>query len=206
MTKSRKNNNKNRTARKGGSSQPRQFDSNIRMRHTYRFVSTNATVFGISNDDILGAMGTECTVASTSANALFGSFKVHSVEVWSPPANQGGATTCSVNWAGGVNSPSVEVSDTTVSVSMPAHIFAVPPKGATASFWQVSSATALFNISAPPGSVVDVDVEGVLWDEDTGITRKTYAITIGTLGFVYYLALDGFASNLIIPVSLTSTH
>ncbi len=90
-----------------------------------------------------------------------------------------------------------------MSVSRPAHVKAIPPKNSLASFWQVAGGTTLFNLVAPAGTIIDMLVDMVMVDQ-TGASSTVAGATV-TLGKVYYLALDHTTSDLLVPVSLTTT-
>jgi hypothetical protein len=108
----------------------------------------------------------------------------------------------SVEWFGFGNSPSLEVSDTTLSVSRNAHIVTTPPRQSLCSFWQKATGTGLFSLVLPAGSIMDIDMDLILQDNDA---LYTVPVTTAVLGNVYYLALDHQVSDLIIPVSLHTT-
>jgi len=181
---------------------PPQIVSNVQVSHKYRFVSTSATSTAITPTSLLGAMGTLGTAALTNT-AYFGSVKVASIEMWAPPASQGASTTISVNFIGTANSPNREYSDTTVSVATPAHLKCTPPAMSLASFWQVPSATALFTLIAPVGTIIDVMLTGILNDQDENPVNITVVTTAA--GFSYYLSLDPVATHRYTPVSLATT-
>lgn len=177
--------------------------SNVVLRHKYRFVSTSATSTGVTPQSILCAAGTICTVVNSVCTSFMGSFKVNRVSIWTPPASQGASATCSVDWPGFANSPSLEFSDTTVSVATPAYVSCAPPPMSLASFWQVSSATTLFTLVAPVGSIIDVELSLILQDND--VAAAASAVATGILGSYYYLSLDPNATHRYTPVSLTTT-
>jgi hypothetical protein len=194
-------------ARSGSNSnRPPQMSANLRLRHKYRFTASSAINGGIFSDGILLAAGTMATTIAL-VNSFIGSFRIRSVEVWSPPAAQGAFATCSLDWQGGPNSPNVEVSDTTVSVTSPAHFRTAPPARSLAGFWQTHvNNNQMFTLVLPVGSIVDLDLDLVMYDEDSTETQATRIVAAATIGTVYYLALDnpGGAHNLV-PVSLTTT-
>jgi len=182
---------------------PPQLRSNVILKHRYRFTSTNSTAQTITDNDLIGIAGAVCQAANSSLAMIAASVKIHSVEIWTPPASQGSAATCSLEWASSNNSPTIEVSDTTVSVSEPAHIKALPPQGSAASFWiQPGGGYSIMVVSAPQGSIIDVRCTHVLRDD--GTQGQSYVVAAGTLGAMYYLPLDG-ASDVYIPTSLTTT-
>jgi hypothetical protein len=183
---------------------PPQLNSNVILNHRYRFTSATATVIPITPSLLLTAAGSVCTVANTTVTSFFGSVKVNSIEIWAPPASQGSTSTCSVEWNVVNSSQSTkEVSDTSNSVSFPAHIRCVPPAKSLASFWQTQSSTAYFQIVAPSGSIIDLNLSLTMYDDDAGTSQATRAVGAGSLGLVYYMSLG--AAGVYPPVSLTTT-
>jgi hypothetical protein len=191
-------------ANSSSQNRPPQLRSNVEVRHRYRFLSGSGTATFLTPQSLIFAAGSMCTVANTTCAALFGSVKLNSIEMWSPPASQGSASTCSVDWAGYQNSPSREFSDTSVSVSTPARVSCRPPPMSLASFWSIaSSATVLCTVVAPAGTIIDVSLSLILSDDD--VTAATQAVATGTLGNIYYLSLDSNATHRFTPVSLATT-
>jgi hypothetical protein len=96
-----------------------------------------------------------------------------------------------------------EISDTTMSVSTPAHISAKPPIGSYAYTWLSPSGSQFaFELTAPTGSIIDVHATYMLQDDQAAGT--SYTVAAGTLGALYYLPLDG-ATDLYLPVGLGTT-
>jgi hypothetical protein len=182
---------------------PKQFKSNVELRHTYRYVSTNATSTALTPTSLLCSAGTMCTVANTTSVSFYGSVKINQIEMWCPPASQGSSATCSVDWVGFGSSPSREFSDTTVSVATPAYVRCSPPPMSLASFWQTAGSGTLCSIVAPVGTIIDVSLALILQDEDAAAAFS--AITAGIAGQVYYLSLDSNVTHRYTPVSLTTT-
>jgi hypothetical protein len=183
---------------------PPQFKSNIITRHRYRFVSSNGTRTGITPTSILCSAGTICQVVNAAVTAWNQSCRINSISMWAPPASQGSTSTCSVEWVGISNqSNNVEVSDTTNSVTTPAHIRTQPPPKSLASFWQQPSSTVLANIVAPPGTIIDVDLSLVAQDDNSNIASTLVASAV--LSNVYYLSLDPNATHYYTPISLNTT-
>lgn len=188
-------------------SQPSQFASNVSFGHTYRFVSTNATPTGVTVGSLLAAAGNVCTVSNSTVTSFFGSVKVNRIAMWAPPAAQGSSATASVNWIGAANSSNREVSDTTVSTAIPAHVNSRPPINSLASFWSNGSnaAATLFTLVAPPGTIIDVSMSLILQDDDAIDSIVDTAVATATFTNTYYLSLDPNATHRYTPVSLTST-
>jgi hypothetical protein len=127
------------------------------------------------------------------------------VEIWGGAATAGTGQTVSIEWTGAANSPNLEFSETTMTAVNPAHLRLAPPKASLASFWQLSTASVnLFQITAPLGSVVDVDLDLIISDTGAAATTLTGLTTV-VLNKVYYLALDGINPNNWVPIRLTTT-
>jgi len=182
---------------------PPMISSNVRLSHRFRFVSTSGTATAITPTSLLGAAGTVGVIINSFVACINESVKLRSVEIWSPPAAQGGNATCSVDWVGFNNSPNVEVSDTTVSVAQPAHVRTAPPAQSLAAFWQVAGSGTLCTITAPTGSIIDVNLDLILSDDESALT--TIAVTTDAVSVMYYLSLDPNATHRFTPVSLTTT-
>ncbi len=180
-----------------------QLKTNIRIRHTFRFINTNAQTLNVSPTALAGICGTVVTNATTTATAIFNSFKVNKVSIYCAESTAGTPVTCSVEWFGFNNSPPIEDSRTSVSTSVPITLHSTPPPNSLAKFWQVVSGTTLFTIVVPAGSVIDIDLDAML--VDTGATFQNYTISTGATGQLYYLALDNQSGHNFTPVSLTTT-
>ncbi len=185
---------------------PPQISSNVRMTHRFRFIASGAVSNKtIDSDGMLAIAGGIGTVTNSTITLCYESVRLKKVEVWAPPATQGSAATVSVEWLG-QSSPSIEISDTTISVSHNAHVVGSPPKSSLASFWQVvSSPQNLFILNCPTGSVVDVEAEYLFVDRSTA-AGSVPGLTTVVIGHVYFLALDHVAgTDLLVPVSLNTT-
>jgi len=181
-----------------------QLSSNIVVRHRFRFLSTSANATPITGVTLGGAAGTRTAVVNTSVGVLSDYVRLQRITILAPPASQGSAASCSINWAG-TNSPDIESSDTTNSVASPARVSNAPPARSLASFWHATTdSSTLCTLVAPVGSIIDVDVAFVL--SDSGTVTQTLAVSTAASDTTYYLALDGPTTNLYTPVSLTTTH
>jgi hypothetical protein len=183
--------------------------TNVNYSHKFRFVATaqgTATVTGIKLGGVVGASG---TTAATQLCTTADSVRIKSIEMWAPPPTQGSVSTVSVVWnqasAGVVNFSTIEHSDTSNSVAVPAHVKSHPPKDTLAAFWQpTSTGVTLCTLVTPPGTIIDVDLDIIM--SDSAAATQTYTAATIVSGVMYYLALDGFAGNNLVPVSLTTTH
>jgi len=180
-------------------------ETNVRLAHRFRFAATSAFVGAVTFADIAGAMGVFGTQTNAQVTAWSASIRLKSVEMWTPPPSQGAAATCSIDWFSTNQQPAMEFSDTSVSTAIPAHVRCSPPAKSLAAFWQAAgNAANAFELVAPAGTILDISVEGILIDADE--VGVTYAVATAVIGKPYYLALDGFASNLLVPVSMVTTH
>jgi len=184
----------------GGSIPPLR--SNVVKHHRFRFTASSACVKSqITGTTLLGACGVVGTVVNTTGAYVNRTVRLRSVHVWAPTATSNSPTTCAVEWLGSANSPNLEISDTSINVSKPASLHVKPPPNSLASFWTGFSST-IFLLDCPGGSVVDVSVDYIEMDTTTPVTT---GLTTVALGVLYYLALDGPATNKLVPVSLTTT-
>lgn len=170
--------------------------------------NSNSVTKSITAIDLAGALGGICTVTNSKLNLFASSLKIRYVEVWAPVSAQGAAVSLSINFSGSANSADKLLSDTSVNVSVPAHIRAVPPRQTLASFYQSwSGTTTLMTLNVPQDAIIDVGLSFTITTDD-GLSGSTPQVTIssGTLGNTYYLALDGPTSNDFVPVILPSTN
>lgn len=190
---------------KMGTKNPPQLETSIQATHRFRFVAngsgSTATITRISLIDLL--------CVATAANAAYrviDAFKIKSVELWSansvasPDAN-----TAEIEWLATDNiGNSSTRNDTAIGVSDIAHVFARPPVGSTASFWNQSSSgsadVSLFRIAIPDGGMVDVVLNIIFSDSDHAIA-VTGAVAGATTGKFYCRALDSAAGTAtLVPV------
>jgi len=185
---------------------PSQMRANLESSHRFRFVSSNGAATTVSTRDLLQACGCVATTA-TSASGIFGSVRLKQIELWTPAPSQGASATCSVRWyaSNAGIAPNREVSDTSVSTATPAHLRTSPPRGSLTGFWQVDGLNSqLFDLVAPPGTIIDVWVDLILADGPAEPGAAALTVAGATVGALYYFALDGRASGLYLPVSLTT--
>lgn len=189
---------------------PPQIRTNVVIHHKFRYITLSSiSGMAVTPLRLANACGVVGVVVNSTVGSLYDSIKLKSVEMWGPPPNQGAAATvtCLYNQinAGVANMSSLEYCDTSNSTAVPAHVKCRPPKESNAAFWQPASGTTptLMTLSAPAGTMIDLEMEMIL--SDTG--ASTSATTVGTciLGAIYYLPLDGTSSHQVPPVQLNST-
>lgn len=195
-----KRNNRNRNAQPLGVNPP-AIQGNIRLRHIYRFAATALAENVVQAGSLLAAAGVVCTATNSSSVVLNSGYKIHRITVWAPGIS--GVTTCRLQWFSGLGgSKTGEVMDTTLSSAVPAHVSSRPPAGSNASFQGGTGSTVVCLIECPAGSIIDVDMTVYAVDDASSISRS---IAAGTLGYQYWLALDGTTANLV-PVGLRTTN
>jgi hypothetical protein len=182
---------------------PPQLNTNIVVKHKFRFRCTTGGAFVISSADVLGALGTTGVDGGTCV-AVNDCFKVSSLSMWAPPPSQGTTATVAVEWNGQAQASSTEFSDTTVSTAQPAYLRSMPPSSSLAHFWQTPKlgSVSLLTLTAPTSTIVDLTVEYM--SIDTGVQGLAFSTLGSSPGVISYLALDGYASNFLVPVALTS--
>jgi len=183
---------------------PPQFVNTVQIRKTYRYTSTSGASTTIVDADIVSCSGAMGTVTNSKVNLTGYTAKLHKISVWTPPASQGAAATCSVQWYNSTGADlGPEVSDTSNSVTMPAKLSARPPRGSLASFWLGTAGTPILVLVCPAGSIIDIDATVQL------ATVATVQVTVGTavVGTPYWLALDqvGASTQHYVPVGLPTT-
>jgi hypothetical protein len=183
---------------------PPSLKSNIVLNHTFRYRSNNVIATAITSNGFLGGAGGICTVANTTLVGFFYALRIRRIKVWTITATAGTAATCSVEWQGQANTPNMEVSDTSINTAVPAMLNSVPPRNSLAANWATANTGQLCILTCPVGTIVDVSLQLVAWDGEANNSINT--ISAGTLGQVYYLALDQPSSTQrYVPISLSTT-
>jgi hypothetical protein len=181
--------------------QPPPLESNLRLTRTYRFLSTSASEAAINQSSFLAIAGAICTATNSTTVLLARSCKIHSIKMWSPGV--AGPTSVSIEWTAGVGfNRAEEISDTTVSTAIPAHVSSKPPHGSFADFEFSEGSSVPAVLKVPADTVVDVHITHWFNDTSSIVSRS---VTAGNLGEVYYFALDG-AANTLVPVGLKTTN
>ncbi len=190
-----------------------QYISQPIYRKTIRYTtSAGNTQLGVGIKPLLFGLGGMCTTAGTGGTltSLCQCFRLRRVQIWSVPPSAGATATVEINWfpSGSADLvPAYELSNTSMSISVPAHVSSTPPRNTLASFWQnptTASSGLLFVLTAPADSIVEVDLDFILSDNEQSVVQYSTASTV-TLGKVYYVCLDG-GSGTIVPVNLTAAN
>jgi hypothetical protein len=176
---------------------PRPFQANVRFSHRFRYSngSNNVTTEQITRGNLLNSIIVNLT-GGTSNGRIASAVRVKSIEMWTWMNNQGAVAdqTVALTWTSNYG-PTSEISDSTFSSAVPAHIRTSPPRDSLASFWSSSGSNeseVILLISAPNYSIMDVVLDFVLLD---GSTFTATTANNGSAGRVYYSPFDGPNGN-----------
>jgi uncharacterized membrane protein len=168
-----------------------------------RFSTTAASAWAISTTMLMNLL---CVgkVVNTSVASLLYAVRIRRIEIWSPPASQGALATCYVQWFGGVDGTDRLFSDSSSSVTEPAHVASSPPPGTDAFFWTNADnlKSELFAVSAASGSIIDLTIEAYV---NSGETQLVTTVATAAVGVPYTLALDGPTTHQVVPVLIATT-
>jgi hypothetical protein len=178
---------------------PPQYSSQPVVSRTIRYKATGASVsVPITVGSLLNLIfGVPAAALATDFIPMWNAVKVNKIKIWG--LNSAAATAFSdvaLLWAG-ANTPDIEVTDSGTNNS-PAHISSKPPKGSLASFWWNHTSVltqALFNVTMPIGSILDINVSYVLFD---GPTSNLTGAGVFTARQIAYSSLDS--------LTITNTH
>ncbi len=133
--------------------------------------------------------------------------RLKSVEMWGIDDTTSNAfTTVAIQWLG-TNGAKSEVTATGNSMR-PAHLKSKPPQQSSAGFWNragQNESTALFDLTGPQGTVVDIVIEFILVD---GAGVKYLVTTIAVAHGYYFTHLNcldgsgGSGSKTLVPQGL----
>jgi hypothetical protein len=178
------------------------------LTKTYRFRASSAlSGVGIGVGGILGALGGITTVVNSKVTAWASSFKINHFHIWLPAV--AGLDNVFIDWAPAGSAGFVK--DEAKIFTVPDGITVTnvlefrPPAKTLASYWNnatVSLGTLLAGITAPAGTIVDLNVSYTLSNVTAPIQQT---VTAAVLGSVYYLALDGAGSNKLVPLGVPTT-
>jgi hypothetical protein len=194
---------------KSGMSLPPEFQAVMTQHHKFYFLVEVAGVTSVSINDryIRGACGGICTVANSKVQPWAGSIRINSITCWLPVVS-GSTASADCYW---VSTGTEFIKDDEkfrlipegVTVTGPMRF--TPPPRSLAGDWisDAGAATNLLGLVAPNGTVVCLDVSFTLANNIVAVNQT---VASGTLGAVYYLALDGPTSNTLVPQGVPTTH
>jgi hypothetical protein len=179
--------------------QPPRLVPTMKLSHRFRF-TTAANNFGggsITRKNLLNLM--LYTPTAITSVRLMQAVRLKRVQIWTNPSVLGAAPViCAIEWLG-QNAPSTLVEDTSMGIR-PAHVDCRPPPSSSDRWWSISGfleTDVLFNLTAPPNSVIDVTVEIRFVEAEAPTAGDVPAGAI--IGQLYGNYLDGLASGLLAP-------
>jgi len=190
---------------------PPQTEKNVVVNHSFMFQSATNAATTISVGDILSTMGVMCTAANT-VNTMFKAFRIKQIEVWTSPVTVGVGLSNYVEWLSADSGVMTkQFGDSSNNISVPAYVKTSPPVSTAAWYWRSvtnvggGANTDLFNIAAPTGSIIRLNVTGLISD----VAFANWAITsvaAGTVAQIYYGGLDGIGAGtgLYVPIGLST--
>jgi hypothetical protein len=171
----------------------------VLINHTFRFLSGGVVGDVITAGLMAGALGAVVTVNATTKVAVYSSFKIRHIKIWTPAnptASTGAAPQTEISWYTVEEHASDQVTlNNTVGTAGTAFFMSRPPANAFASMWTNTSAAAtnMVNISAPIGAIVDVAVSATMVNAITPLALTT----TGALGVFGFDNLDGATGKLV---------
>jgi len=168
--------------------------NNYEVTHTrtLRFVCSSAVNQNITFQNLLDTI--LMTTSATAPFDLFFNVKLRRVKAWALPA-LGSQSSISITFDGiaaGFVGDRKFHTDTSMGIE-PAHVSCSPAPDTLAAKWQVSSSANAFNIIAPGGTVVDVDLSFRADAYGTAVAAQNASVG-ATIGIVAYRGLDGLPS------------
>jgi len=174
------------------------------IRHTFRFSSNAGGSSVVTPSQLIGALGTVCTVTNSTVRPFCSSFRINKIRVWES-TSAGAALSFGIFWNAATG---IQQRDEEKNRSIPEGVFVTgvletrPPKGTLAALWQTANSNALFGMNYNVGTILDLDVSFTLSNQ---FISGTQTVATGVLGNIYYLYLDGSTSHVWTPVGLPST-
>jgi len=150
-----------------------------------------------------------CVVANTTFETWASCFKIGLVTMFPPgDPTAGGPKIAQVSWATGESAQvpdELKLSVIPEGVTLSNSVRFKPPAKSLAGFWitTADAAADVMTITCPAGTIVDLQIAFRL---SNALPQASVAIATGTVGVIYYLALDGPSSNSLVPVGLSTTH
>ncbi len=184
---------------------------NVPFRRRYA-VSASVGPVSVTRANICGALGGVCTIVNSTILAWASSFHIRRIIVW-PAVASGAQTACEIYWSVGggaeqqLSKDSATITNVPSGITQDSAIVMVPPRKSYLSEWQqsgVDSSDVMFVIqNLTQGTIVDFEGVYTLANAAGGVNIT--GITTASQGSVYYLALDGRASNKLVPQGLPTT-
>lgn len=181
---------------------PPEFVPTFSLGHKFRFTTAASDVSAKSITRAMLLNLYTMAVTTTTQNRIITAVKLKRVSVWGGvPALGGASKPVTVEWTGS-QAPSTIHTDSTMGIR-PAYVTTVPPQDTSDRWWSISGSNeseVLFIITAPAGSIIDVDLSVRFADDEAAVVGESGTSVASTVGHVYWNYLDGFASKTLAPV------
>jgi len=176
---------------KASSTHPPQIDSYEVSHHkTLRFTVTAAVVQqAITYSNLMNTVLIADT--ATTGSCLFDLIRLKRVRVWGIAA-QGTPTSVEVMFITSSTGDATVHTDTSLGVR-PAFVEAHPKQNSLASFYQLATGGNCFLLTAPAGSIIDLDLS-MITSSGLAPVAAANALVAATVGQVYYRGMDALAS------------
>ncbi len=190
---------------------PPEMEATCFVRKRFRFRASAAlSGASLTLNGFLGACGGICTVANTNLRAWASSFQIKRVVAWPPGGVSGSTNQVFIDWSSAGNSNFTP--DTSRIVTIPDGVTVTkslvfePPTKSLAEFWynptNMSATGPIMAMTCPSGTIVDLILTFTLSNVNLG---NNITIAAGSVGTVYYLALDGPSNNKLVPLGVPTT-
>jgi len=182
------------------------FNSIPEVRHKFRFICGTSGTYSMTPNRVFGAIGGICHIANSSLRAIAGTCRINAVTIYCA-ASTSGAIVGDIVWLVNDLNRSKEtdwIAAVPQGTSVSNCVRSVPPKGTASDMWFTAAAgdTSIVSIAVGAGSIVEADLSFTLSNSFTG---STLTVATASLGVKYHLALDGAASNKLVPLGLVTT-
>lgn len=150
---------------------------------------TGSGAVGVKSNNIGGAMGAIAT-STTALRSTCTAVKINRVRLIIPPPSSGSVNSGRLTWFGGdEHETQSSLIGSTNNPAKCAVIAARPPRESSAAFWTDGNNITLFNIHAPVGTIVELEI--MIRHSRPGQPGFTPDVTVAglTVGDTYYAAL-----------------
>jgi len=123
-------------------------------------------------------------------------FRIRKVELWSPPAADGGPNVLGFQFVGNTQATSdnqVFMQDVSLGSDRPAHLVARPPKNTSHGNWQIGSPSIAFQMYVAAGTVIDLTLDLTWQDIFSASTACSTVQATGATDILCCKALDGLS-------------
>lgn len=194
--------------KKGAPNLPPMLNTVITVSHTFRYyVASAITTATIQAAFVAGACGGTVSIVNSAFKAWASTVKIRKISIW--PALSSTEHTPEVEWLTPLGPIEKDVAKNRAlpgGVTIDRVLVSRPPRGTLCADWinilTSPSANLFALLDVPAQSVIDFDVSFTL---SNVLASDSLTIASGTLGGIYYLALDGAGTNKIVPVGVPTT-